>query len=133
MDKVLKANLTNLKKLAIEYNLKVFIVFGSRIDNTSNKLSDYDFAYFSNSPLKNKKFELWSKLELIFKKVDLIELNTTPSIILRNEIFEKGYCIYEDKEGLFEDLAGDAWIDYIDNLDYFKKHKNMLKEAIKEL
>ena len=133
MDKLVSKKKNELKKLAKKYNLTVLILFGSRNNNTSNKNSDFDFAYFSQKPLKENKFKLWSELETIFKKVDLIELNTTDSIILRYEIFNEGTCIYENKEGIFEDLAGNAWIDYQDNKTYFNEYENILTKAIDEL
>jgi uncharacterized protein len=137
MDKLIKKKFNLLKKIAKKYQLRVFILFGSRASENFNKDSDYDFAYFTDKPLSvNKKIELLEEIQEIvnFQQVDLIELNTTPSILLRNEIFNKtGICIYESELGLFDELAGNAWLDYMDNKDYFEEYEQILNNAIKEL
>jgi predicted nucleotidyltransferase len=137
MDKIIKKNLSKIKEIAKNYDLRVLILFGSRTSNNYDISSDYDFAYFASKPLEvNKKIELLERLQEIvnFEQVDLIELNTTHSILLRKEIFnETGICLYEAKEGLFDDLAGSAWIDYMDNKSYFDEYDEILAKSISEL
>lgn len=136
MDDLILKKIDEIKELANKFGLVLLILFGSRSSNFYDKKSDYDFAYFSRKPLsKLKKKMFLNSLEKLFsyERVDLIEINTSDSIILRNEIFEKGICLYELKDGLFDEFAGNSWIDYMDNLTYLKDYKKNIVKSVKSM
>jgi predicted nucleotidyltransferase len=129
-DKKTKAELIDLAK---KYNLSLFILFGSRASNTHKKTSDYDFAFYKDKTisLKNEQ-NIFEEIMTILKyeKVDIININTNHSHYLRNEIFSKGICIYENQEGKFNEFKQRAWFDYKDFEKYYKAHSEVLKRKI---
>lgn len=119
-----------------EFDLELLVLFGSYSNNSFTQESDIDIAYYSKKPLDFKqKRELRFNLSKIFdlKEIDLIDLNSNYSILLRYEIFTKGLCLYESKEGLFEDFESNAWMDYQDNIDYLMQYKEIVRKSIESL
>ena len=136
MDKVISNKIEDLRGIAKKFDLVLLLLFGSRVGNNFREDSDYDFVYFSRKKLKkSSEKKLLLELEKIvnYKKIDLIDLKTNDSFILRNEIFKNSFCIYESKTGVFEDLASDSWMEYIDNLEYIESYKKHIISSIKNL
>lgn len=122
-----------LSKIAKKYDLLVLVLFGSYAKGLESENSDYDVAYYSRKPLKNK-FELWNEIETLFdKRVDLIEINSSDSVILRNQIFTSGICLYELRRGLFDELASKSFFDYVDSKSYIDEFSSIIKKSIEEM
>lgn len=122
-----------LKDLPKKYGLNIFILFGSFALGTNKENSDVDLAFFPKKELSVKDENLLFE-EIIsilsFEKVDLVNLNTHFSHFLRNEIFSKGVCIYEEKKGLFNNLKVKAWMDFIDYNKYYLVQKEILDKKV---
>lgn len=130
-----KAVLGKLKSIAKKYNLAVLILFGSRASSKHKKDSDYDFAFYTNQKFKVKEeIALFEDIMGVLKieKIDLININTNHCAHLRYEVFSKGVCLYEKKEGIFAFMRGNAWVDYMDYKRFEKNRLNLLKKDIEE-
>ena len=128
--------IAKLRPLAGKYSFSVFVLFGSFANDSQSADSDIDLAFFSKKHLSVDEEQLLYEdiLELLsFEKVDLINLNSHFSHVLRNEIFSKGICIYESSKGLFEDLGIKAWFDYIDFKDFYSSNEKILKKKVASL
>ncbi|MBD3203665.1 hypothetical protein GF327_05180 [Candidatus Woesearchaeota archaeon] len=131
----IKTKKTELQKIAKKYNLLVLVLFGSRADNTYSKDSDFDFAFYTKKPMKTEKeISLYEDLVKILEteKIDIININTNHSPIVRKEIFFMGKPIYEVKNGFFDDLKWAAWFDYIDFQKYEVKRRKILEKQLEE-
>lgn len=124
-----------IKRIGKKYNLLILVLFGSRANNKAKKDSDVDLAFYTRSPMKPKEeLSIYEEFveSLEYEKIDLININTNHSPVIRKEIFFNGKPLFEAKEGLFTELKWNAWIDYIDFKKYEKKRMVLLKEKLKE-
>lgn len=125
-----------LKEIAKQYNLLVLVLFGSRADGTAKKTSDWDFAFYSFKEMDLKKVE---DLKLDISKVisttalDLIDLNRNFNVVLRKSIFFEGKCIYEFKEGIFEDFQDRIYFEYLDFKDQLDLKSEFLKKELSSI
>jgi len=124
-----KSTKNKLIKISEKYNLEFLVLFGSRAKGNFTEESDWDFAYYSSK--KVDKIKLWNELEIIFKNVDLVEINGATSIYLKKEICENFKIIYEKREGLFEDFRDLVYFEYNDNLEYLKEYEKYLENNLK--
>lgn len=111
-----KETLNKLKVLAKKYDFKILILFGSRALQTNNKDSDYDFAFYKKNISTKDEYELFNNFMEILntQNIDLINIEKNTDATLRNQIFQKGICIYEKNKFTFEEMQTDALMDYMD-------------------
>lgn len=81
MNKIIKDNIHQIKKLCESHNVKSLFVFGSASTENFNELSDIDllisFHQMDYGDYADNYFELADKFENIFKrKVDLVTENS---------------------------------------------------------
>lgn len=127
----MKEGLTNikeilLKRIAIKYDLNLLVLFGSRAKNSHKKGSDYDLAFLPKYDFSiNDEISLFDDLGDIFKEepFDLVNLEKNHSVVLKQQIFQYGYLIYENKEYLFEKEKEFAFFDYIDSIALLRPNK----------
>ncbi|MFW6286217.1 MAG: type VII toxin-antitoxin system MntA family adenylyltransferase antitoxin [Nanoarchaeota archaeon] len=113
-----------LQEVSKKYQLKLFIIFGSRQNNNYKINSDWDFAFYPNEMFNYKKeMKLFEEIQNILKydKIDLLNIKTSNNLNVINNIFQKGKLIYESKDGLYKLKKWSAWIDLQD----FKRYYNM--------
>jgi predicted nucleotidyltransferase len=118
-----------LLEIAKKNKVDLLILFGSRASNTNKKDSDWDFGYISWKGID--KFELWKDLERVCKNVDLINLNDSISFFLKKEIIDNSILIYEKYPGLYEDVLGEFFIEYMDNKKYLDEYLSYLEKELK--
>jgi len=128
MKKELKQKFINLAK---NLDLDLFILFGSRANNTHKEDSDWDFAYLKNNFTYKEYEQLYNKLMDILnsENIDLINLDETDNLVLTNEIFKNGECIYEKQKGLFDLNEANSWFNFVfykDSIDI--QNKNLKNE-----
>lgn len=97
-------NLKKINKIFEAYpEIKLGYFFGSKANNNSGPLSDYDFAVYLHGARKQKmtdiKLELIDKLSRALKsdKIDVVVLNTTESPEIKYNIIKGGKLVYEKK------------------------------------
>lgn len=115
---------TKLVSLAKRYDLKLFILFGSRAKKTYSLNSDWDFAYLGNKNFSNyDEMNLFNDIMKIlnYEKVDLINLKNPKNYLVAKNIFFEGILIYESEKRLFKEMKYNSWISYLD----FKKYYDM--------
>jgi len=94
-----------LNKLKILFKsipeIKIVYLFGSQATGKTHKNSDFDFAVYLDPKKTKKSFDilitLSGKISYLLKKesVDVLILNTTHNLILKNSVITQGIVLYE--------------------------------------
>lgn len=97
--KISDKNITLIKKLCEQYNVRSFSAFGSVTREDFNNNSDIDFVvdFNENDPFKytDLYFQLKEKLEKLLKRqIDLIEERAIKNQFFRKELNETKVLIY---------------------------------------
>tara|TARA_R110002020_G_scaffold303939_2_gene519466 strand:- start:86318 stop:86620 length:303 start_codon:yes stop_codon:yes gene_type:complete len=97
--KISDKNITLIKKLCEQYNVRSFSAFGSVTREDFNNYSDIDFVvdFNENDPFKytDLYFQLKEKLEKLLKRqIDLIEERAIKNQFFRKELNETKVLIY---------------------------------------
>jgi predicted nucleotidyltransferase len=127
---------SDLRKIAKKYDLKLFILFGSRARKENKKGSDWDLAFY---PPKNftidDEMNLFNDLITLFndEKVDLLNIKKSKKLHVINNVFQTGILIHEKEEGFFVTKKWDAWIDFQDFKRYYDMQAHLTKEKLKEM
>ncbi len=124
------------KVLAVNYNLKLLVLFGSRAIGSQKSDSDYDFAFETFDKINDDiDINIFDDIMRILsnEKIDLINLNHDQNLYLINEIFSKGYLLYEFRKGYFHDMKHKAFFDYVDFKKYYDKRSIIIDKKIKLL
>lgn len=89
--------LNEIKELAIKYNVKKVVLFGSRARGDNSPLSDYDIAVFDNSLSDIVKAKFCLDVEEIesLKKIDVVFISDSLSIEFIENIKKEGVLICE--------------------------------------
>lgn len=108
---------SKLVELAKKYKLDLLILFGSRATGRANKNSDFDLAFLKFSLTEKEEISLFDEIGDIFeeKNFDLVNLEKNHNIVLRQQIFQHGICLYESFKYLFEKEKEYTYLDYIDS------------------
>lgn len=93
MDNVLR----EIKEIAIKYNIRKVVLFGSRARGDNTLVSDYDIAVFGESLSAFDKMNFCSDVEEIetLKKIDIVFMDAVLTDDLLKNIKEDGVTIYE--------------------------------------
>lgn len=93
MDKVLE----QIRQIAVKYNVKKIVLFGSRARGNHSSVSDYDIAVFAKGLSVLDQARLWSEVEEIdtLKKIDLTFVDEQIMDEFRKNINKDGVIIYE--------------------------------------
>lgn len=128
--------LEELTQLSKNFDLNLLILFGSRAKGNFTTKSDFDFAIlppkdFSNEQQEAFFFELMKLFQT--ENIDLINISKTTDVKVRNEIFQSGFLVYENKQSYFSDLKARAFIDYIDFQKFRKNSLDLVKQRVTHL
>lgn len=115
MDKNTRVFLERLKKDADFGSVEFVILFGSRADGKSNKMSDYDFAVYFNGN-KKERFNFRKKILGILTDVNDVVIFQDLPIYVQKEVL-KGKVIYAKNLSFVYDTAYET----IKRFDDFKK------------
>ena len=127
---------SDLKKIAKKYDLKLFILFGSRAKKKEKKNSDWDLAFYPTKDFNAQdEMNLFNDIISLLndEKVDLLNLKKSKKLHVINNVFQKGELIYEKDKGLFDKKKWDAWFDFQDFKKYYDMQHNITKERLKEM
>ena len=114
MDREVKLFMSKLSKVNNFESVNFVILFGSRADNTANKMSDYDFAvYFEGNEKRKFRFLLDSNFD---EKFDVKIFQDLP-LFIRKDVL-KGKILYARDMGFVYDIAYET----IKAFDGFKKY-----------
>lgn len=130
-------NIKKSREIAEKYNLKLLLLFGSRIGDKKflHKESDFDVAYFPKKDLNlAEESKLICDLTPIFKseKIDLVNLKKA-SPFLFYSIFQNCQILYADDPLLFYYLRSYAFKKYIEARPLYQKRSERINELIKNL
>lgn len=130
-------NIKKPREIAEKYNLKLLLLFGSRIGDKKflHKESDFDVAYFPKKDLNlAEESKLICDLTPIFKseKIDLVNLKKA-SPFLFYSIFQNCQILYADDPLLFYYLRSYAFKKYIEAKPLYQKRSERINELIKNL
>jgi len=126
-------NLLALKKIALKYNLKLLMLFGSQAKNTATKDSDVDLAFYAVHKVDEQALleELMSALNR--GDIDLINLFSTHNHIIRYQILSTGNVIFEQSKGLANNMKWQSYFDYCDFKKYYDLRGRLLDKKIAEM
>ena len=114
MDREVKLFMSKLSKVNNFESVNFVILFGSRADNTANKMSDYDFAvYFEGNEKRKFRFLLDSNFD---EKFDVKIFQDLP-LFIRKDVL-KGKIVYVKDFNLIYDVAYQT----IKEFESFKKY-----------
>ena len=125
-----------LTSICKKHHLDLLMLFGSRAAEKINHLSDLDLAFCSSRQMSiEEENKLFEELMRFYKRgdIDLININTTPNIYLRYQVFINGDPLYEKKSGLFAQRRWEAYIDFVDFKRFFLAKSILLDKKLKDL
>ncbi len=130
-------NIKKLQEIAKKYNLKLLLLFGSRIGKKKflHKESDFDVAYLSKKDLDlEEEAKLICGLMPIFEseKIDLVNLKKAPPFLFYS-IFQNCRILYADDPLLFYYLRSYAFKKYIEAKPLYQKRSERINDLIKNL
>jgi len=122
-----------IEEVAEKYQLKLVLLFGSRVDGKIHKESDYDVAYLSNRKLS---FEEESRLNVAFtgifpqprERVDTVDLKKMKPLMLFG-IFRECQVLFAEDNLIFPTYRAYAFKKYMEIKSFLEiQLKNKLKK-----
>lgn len=123
----------NIAKIAKKYNLKLVLIFGSRISKKTHQESDLDIGILTKKVFSFKKhLSIISDFENIFHiQPDITTLNHADPLLLR-KIIENSLIIY-GKPRDFAEFKMNAFFQFCDYKPYFKLEEKIAARFIENL
>lgn len=130
-------NIKKLREIAEKYNLKLILLFGSRVGNKKflREESDFDVAYLPQKDLDlTKEAKLICDLTPIFRseKIDLVNLKKALPFLLYS-IFQNCQVLYTDNPLIFYYLRSYTFKKYIETKPLYQERSERINELIKNL
>lgn len=130
-------NIKKLREIAEKYNLKLLLLFGSRVGNKKflREESDFDVAYLPKKDLDlTKEAKLICDLTPIFRseKIDLVSLKKALPFLLYS-IFQNCQVLYTDNPLIFYYLRSYTFKKYIETKPLYQERSERINELIKNL
>ncbi|PIR68709.1 hypothetical protein COX93_02850 [Candidatus Nomurabacteria bacterium CG_4_10_14_0_2_um_filter_30_12] len=124
-----------LSELANEHELKLLVLFGSRVTGRIHDESDYDVAYLSE-----REFSTAEESEIIFglmpilrvrdeRLINIVDMKTAGPLMLYS-ITNKGRVLYERENASFFALKLHAWKVFVDTQPFRDNYFRILKERV---
>lgn len=121
--------------LAKKYQLKLILLFGSRVTGKTHKESDFDVAYL---PEKNLSFDEETDINLQFigifshDRIDTVDLRKASPLLLYG-IFKNCQVLFAEDDLIFYRYRVYILKKYIEAESYYEQKYKKLKEKIKQL
>ncbi len=118
-----QAKKNKIEELAEKYNLRLILLFGSRVSNRIHKESDYDVAYL---PKKNLRYEDEIDINLQFTRifshdrVDTVDMRKAPPLLLY-AIFKECLVLFKEDNLIFPTYRAYAIKKYIEAKPFLEK------------
>lgn len=135
-------NIVELKSkivpLAQKHNLKLVILFGSRVTGRIHEESDYDVAYLSDRELSLEEeggfmYGLMPILGIKDERlVNIVDMKTAGPLMLYS-ITQKGVLLFESHTSIFLRLKLYAWKAFIDSQLFRNNYFRIVKERIQAM
>lgn len=125
-------------ELAHKYNLKLMVLFGSRVSGRAHKESDYDVAYLSKEELSLEEesgfmYGLMPILRIRDERlVNIVDMKTAGPLMLYS-ITQKGILLFESGASTFFRLKLYAWRAFIDSQLFRDNCFRIVKERIQAM
>ncbi|MFH1233065.1 MAG: nucleotidyltransferase domain-containing protein [Patescibacteria group bacterium] len=133
--KISEKQLNKIKQIAEKYQLKLVLLFGSRVDEKMvYPDSDYDIAYL---PEKSFDFEKECYLNFEFTnvmpsdKVDTVDLRKASPLLLKM-IFDNAQTLYKEDEMIFPTYQSYAFKKFIESKPLYELKHQRLREKLKK-
>lgn len=123
-----------LRTIAVHYQLRLIILFGSVARGKVHKESDLDLGVFVEKKLTpSKRMALWSELSHLFPRdVDLSVINhIDPAVAFR--IAKEGIVLFEDETGRWENWKSYAMRQYWDTAKFRTDLKKYVVQQAEEI
>ncbi len=92
--------MVQIKEIAVKYNIRKVVLYGSRARGDNTAVSDYDIAIFTNNLSAVDRASFCIDVEEIetLKKIDVVFVDETRPDALLENIMREGVVIYEQIE-----------------------------------
>lgn len=126
-----------IKELAVKYDLKLVMLFGSASRDTEQKNSDIDIAILGNSNFYEKDYSKFlydmAKIEDVEKReIEVVPISDRNPILLKN-IFDGGIPLYIKNQTEYQKIRNWARFSYEDNAKFFHGREKMIKERLSKI
>lgn len=117
------------KKIAEKYDLKLVLLFGSRVKGNLHHESDFDISFL---PAKKLTFEEETNLNYEFTnvfgsdRVDTVNLKSAPPLLLK-QIIDNCFVLYENRPTVFSYFEAYARQRYQEAVPLFKIHRDYVR------
>jgi len=121
-----------IAKTAKEFNLKLVLLFGSRVSGKTHKESDVDLAFLSEKELSfEEEILLNTKFCGLFRtdRVDTVNLKKAPPLLAK-QIISNYKILYEKKAGTLNRLSIYIYRKYFESEPLFKLVDERLKSFV---
>ncbi|MDP3014055.1 MAG: nucleotidyltransferase domain-containing protein [Candidatus Subteraquimicrobiales bacterium] len=129
---------SKIMPLAEKYNLKLVVLFGSRVSGRVHKESDFDVAYLSWKELSLSEesgfmFGLMPILKIRDERlVNIVDIKTAGPLMLYS-ITQKGILLFEHETSSFLKLKLYAWKNFIDSQLFRNNYFRIVKERVAQI
>ena len=124
-----------IEEVAKKYQLKLVLLFGSRVDGKTHKESDYDVAYLPSKNLSyDEEIDINSVFISIFPhkegRIDTVDIRRVKPLLLF-AIFTKCQVLFEQDHLIFPTYRAYAYKKYIEAKPLYEEKFRRLSEKIK--
>ncbi|MDH5596479.1 MAG: nucleotidyltransferase domain-containing protein [Candidatus Peregrinibacteria bacterium] len=133
---IAKQHVKALQTLAEKFDLSLIILFGSQANGKTKPDSDIDLAVKGTTILSREaEEELFKELVLLFHRddIDLVNLDFSHDVILRNSIFSQGKVLFESRAGLCKKYCSQAFFEYQDFKRHLERYDALLSKKLDRL
>jgi len=125
-----------ISKIAVKYDLRLLLLFGSQVDGKNlHKESDFDVAYLSKRKLDlMEEARMMTEMAPYFHSdnIDLVNLkNAVP--LLYYAVFDKCRVLFQEDELLFPTLRIYAFRKFVEMQPIYELQRQRLRERAKQI
>lgn len=126
-----------MKELAIKYNLKLIMLFGSATKQTFHDKSDLDIAVLGDKNFYEKNYSNFfydmAKIENIEKReIEIVPISDINPILLYN-IFNEGIPLYKESEEEYWNICNWARFSFEENKRFFYGREKLIEKRLLNL
>jgi predicted nucleotidyltransferase len=126
-----------IRKLAVKYNLKLVMLFGSAIKKTFQDRSDLDIAILADKDFYEKHYsdflyDLVKVENLEKREIEVVPISDINPILLYN-IFNQGIPLYKKNEEEYWRILNWARITYEENKRFFYGREKLMEKRLAKI
>jgi len=124
-----------MKEIALKYQLRLVLLFGSHAKGRAHKKSDIDLAFLTKKPLSFKQeYHLNYEFTKLFQKelIDTVNLMKAPPLLLY-AIFQNPKVVYKEDDDTFPSYRVYAFKKYIEAKPLYNLRNDMTRKQLSKV